>query len=61
MSKWYKDIYRRNLVDMHIADWSDDFLSKFSADEYYENLKRAKIQSPMIYLQSGIHPILCAA
>lgn len=57
MEKWYKGVYRRNLVDMHIADWSDEFLSKFDAEEYYQNLVRAKIQSPMIYLQS--HTGLC--
>lgn len=55
--KWYKGIYRRNLVDMHIADWSEEFLSKFNVDEYYQNLVRAKINSPMIYLQS--HTGLC--
>ena len=57
MKKWYKNIYRRNLVDMHIADWSDEFLSKFDVDDYYKNLVNAKIQSPMIYLQS--HTGLC--
>lgn len=57
MEKWYKGVYRRNLVDMHIADWDDEFLSKFSADDYYKNLVNAKIQSPMIYLQS--HTGLC--
>ena len=57
MKKWYEGVYRRNLVDMHIADWSDAFLADFSADDYYENLKKAQIQSPMIYLQS--HTGLC--
>lgn len=57
MEKWYKGIYRRNLVDMHVADDNDEYLSKFSADDYYSALVRAKIQSPMIYLQS--HTGLC--
>ncbi|MBQ8374828.1 MAG: beta-galactosidase trimerization domain-containing protein [Clostridia bacterium] len=57
INKWYKGIYRRNLVDMHIADWSEEFLSQFDADGYYQNLVKAKIQSPMIYLQS--HTGLC--
>ena len=57
MKKWYKGIYRRNLVDMHIADWDESFFSKFDAEEYYQNLITAKIQSPMIYLQS--HTGLC--
>ena len=57
MGKWYKGVYRRNLVDMHIADWDDGFLSQFDAEEYYRNLLTAKIESPMIYLQS--HTGLC--
>jgi hypothetical protein len=52
MSNWYSEIYRRNLVDMHINDWSPEFLSKFSLEDYFENLKRAHIQAPMIYFQS---------
>ncbi|MDD5602489.1 MAG: alpha-L-fucosidase [Eubacteriales bacterium] len=51
-SKWYSKSYRRNLVDMHIEDWDPRFLSEFSAEAYLENLKKAHIQSPMIYLQS---------
>ena len=57
MSKWYKGVYRRHLMDMHIHDEDEAFLSQFNAEEYYENLCRAKIQSPMIYLQS--HTGLC--
>ena len=57
MSKWYEKVYRRNLVDMHITDWKDEFFSKFDPDEYFRLLKKAKIQSPMIYLQS--HTGLC--
>jgi len=57
MKKWYEGVYRRQLTDMHIHDCDERFLSKFNADKYYENLVRAKIQSPMIYLQS--HTGLC--
>ena len=57
MSKWYKGVYRRHLTDMHIHDEDDRFLSLFSAEEYYANLVKANIQSPMIYLQS--HTGLC--
>ena len=49
---WYTKSYRRNLVDMHIDDWNPELLSQFSPDEYYNNLVKGKIQSPMIYLQS---------
>lgn len=51
---WYKNNYRRHLCDMHISDWDDSFLSEFSPDEYVENLKKAKIQSAMLYFQSHI-------
>ncbi|MCL2517939.1 MAG: alpha-L-fucosidase, partial [Oscillospiraceae bacterium] len=54
---WYTNSYRRNLVDMHIADWNEEFLSEFSPDIYYANLAKGKIQSPMIYLQS--HAGIC--
>ncbi len=55
--KWYKGIYRRQLTDMHIADDENEYLSKFDAEKYFECLKKAHIQSPMIYLQS--HTGLC--
>ncbi len=63
-SKHFSKYYRRNLVDMHIsdprddADWSGDdrfngfFLSEFSPEKYYEYLKLAGVNAPMIYLQS---------
>ena len=54
---WYKNSYRRHLCDMHIADWDESFLSRFSPEEYVENLKTAKIQNAMLYLQS--HAGLC--
>lgn len=57
MSKWYKGVYRRHLMDMHVNDDKELYLSKFDPQKYFENLKKAKIQSPMIYLQS--HPGLC--
>ena len=47
--KWYENKFRRHLIDMHIEDWSDEFLSKFSAEAYFENLKKANIESAMIY------------
>lgn len=51
---WYQNCYRRHLCDMHIDDWSEEFLSQFSPEEYVENLKLAKINSAMIYLQSHV-------
>lgn len=51
---WYEKAYRRHLCDMHIEDWNPEFLSEFSAEKYFENLKKAKIQNAMIYLQSHV-------
>lgn len=51
---WYSNCYRRNLCDMHIEDWDDSFLREFSPEEYVENLKRAKINDAMLYLQSHV-------
>ena len=54
MKKWYEGVYRRHLADMHINDTDERFLCFLNADEYYENLVKAKIESPMIYLQSHV-------
>ena len=51
-NKWYENRYRRFLLDMHIEDWSPEFLSEFSIEDYIDNLKRAGIQAAMIYTQS---------
>lgn len=51
---WYEDKYRRHLCDMHMDDWSEEFLSRFSPEEYFENLKTAKIQNAMLYFQSHV-------
>ncbi len=51
---WYTNSYRRHLCDMHIDEWNKEFLSKFSPEEYFENLKKANIQNAMIYFQSHV-------
>lgn len=51
---WYKNQWRRNLVDMHIEEWSDAFLSRFDPDEYVRLLKLGRIGAPMLYLQSHV-------
>lgn len=51
---WYKKAWRRHLCDMHIDDWSPEFLSQFDPKVYVENLKRAKVQSAMLYFQSHV-------
>ncbi len=54
---WYSNNYRRHLVDMHVADWDDRFLSQFSYETFVEYLKIAKVTNAIIYLQS--HAGLC--
>lgn len=54
MKHWFTDCYRRHLMDMHIEDWNEAFLSEFSPETYVEKLKRAHIEVPMIYLQSHV-------
>ena len=44
-------------MDMHIDDWHQDFLSRFSPEIYVENLKQAHINYAILYLQS--HAGLC--
>ncbi len=51
---WYTDSYRRHLCDMHIDDWNEAFLAEFDPEEYYANLKRAKVQNAMLYFQSHV-------
>ena len=51
---WYQTAYRRHLCDMHIEDWDAQFLSQFSPEKYVQDLITAKVQNPMIYLQSHV-------
>ncbi len=51
---WYQNVYRRHLCDMHIDDWNPAFLSRFDPEEYVQNLKRAHLQSAMLYFQSHV-------
>ena len=53
-AKWYENSYRRNLVDMHIDDWDKSFLSRLDPDNYVALLKRAHVQSAMVYANSHV-------
>ncbi len=53
-AKWFEKDYRRNLVDMHIEDWYDIFLSQLEPRRYVELLKRANVSTAMIYANSHI-------
>jgi len=52
VSRWYERAWRRAVIDMHISDWDSRFLSQFSADQYAEALRRARVQSVDLYVQS---------
>lgn len=54
---WIKGNYRRNLMDMHIADWNDEFLTKINCDEYVDALKDAGVQAAMV--KAKPHTGLC--
>lgn len=51
---WYKNAWRRHLCDMHIDEWSPEFLAQFDPEEYVANLKRANIQNAMLPLHSHV-------
>jgi len=51
---WYKESRRRNLVDMHIEDWNESFLSRFDPKKYVKMLKIANVRSAMIYANSHV-------
>lgn len=52
--KWYKNSYRRNLIDMHIPDWNPDFFSEIDADHYVKMLKKANVDTAYIYTTSCV-------
>lgn len=51
---WYQSAYRRNVIDMHITDWNEEFLSKFDPDEYVRILKLSQVQSAVVYAHSHV-------
>jgi hypothetical protein len=54
MKQWYQNSFRRNLVDMHIDAWNEEFLSRFDPEFYFRCLKKGRITSPMIYTHSHV-------
>ncbi len=51
---WFSRDFRRNLVDMHIEDWDEKFLSQFDPERYVELLKTAKVSTAMVYANSHV-------
>jgi hypothetical protein len=53
-SPWYETAYRRAVIDMHIPDWDEKFLSEFDTKTYVSMLKKARAQSVVAYAQSHV-------
>lgn len=54
---WIKGNYRRNLMDMHIDDWHEDFLSRLDPAAYVDALADAGVQAAMV--KAKPHTGLC--
>ncbi len=52
--KWYQSAYRRAVIDMHIPDWDEQFLSQFDADQYVQMLVKSRAQSIVCYAHSHV-------
>ena len=53
-SPWYRTAYRRNVIDMHITDWNEKFLSEFDPQNYVEMLRLSQVKSSVVYAQSHV-------
>jgi beta-galactosidase GanA len=51
---WYKNAFRRMVVDTHIPDWDPRFLSEFDTHNFVEMLKKAQAQSIVLYAHSHV-------
>lgn len=51
---WYKNAFHRNVIDMHITDCDDRFLSRFDARKYVEMLKLSESESAVVYAHSVV-------
>ena len=51
---WYQKGYRRMLVDMHIPDWDEKFLSRYDPKQMADLYEKARLTSVMFYCQSHV-------
>lgn len=51
---WYQRGYRRMLVDMHIPDWDERFLSRYDPVKMAQTYGEAGLSSVMMYSQSHV-------
>lgn len=50
----YRETRRRLLIDMHIPDWDDLFLSRYEPRNLAESAKRVSAEGVMLYFQSHV-------
>jgi alpha-L-fucosidase len=53
-TKWYEQAFRRAVIDMHITDDDERFMSRFDAGTYVEMLKLARARSAVVYAHSHV-------
>lgn len=51
---WYEEAYCRNVVDMHINDWDERFLSRFDPQAYADRMRTAGAESTVLYAHSHV-------
>lgn len=49
---WYQSSFRRCLIDMHIPDWDERFLSELDPQAYVDLMTLARVDTAMIYADS---------
>ncbi len=49
MEKWYKKSFLRNLVDMHIPDTDESYLSRFDSEEYARIVASSGADTAILY------------
>ena len=52
--QWYQHAWRRAVIDMHIPDWDEKFLSQFDPDQYVAMLRQSRAQSVVMYAPSHV-------
>jgi len=51
---WYRQCYRRLLVDIHIPEWDEAFLSQLDAERYVETIAESRARGIMLYCNSHV-------
>ncbi|MBR0537502.1 MAG: alpha-L-fucosidase [Clostridia bacterium] len=49
---WYENSFKRNLIDMHIADWDPAFMSRFDPESYAEAVSASGVDTAIVYAGS---------